>query len=401
VNQTDKSTNNSGFAKQRKVQINVPSHYQEIKPEIWQDLESYLFDGFLVSPSNIFGENFVFKTLNHLEVKQILWKRSIKGAAPEVDLQFRSAFIANSIFLLNGENMLIDRHKNLSKLMKLVSKLSPKIQDKIVENISYINKKASRLHPLVEVYAYENRSRYKWLQISHMPIHADECTGIAGTSNIGMNHCQSAWVALNKMIDKREQSDIEWSYAKFIGSCWNSKGVRQADEQDRARKAREQQERDDLKFNLLMKYMKNQDLESNTQEGKIVTLPDGRQALVSKRFMAESVEELADQLSASLSGEKDYHDLVIEQKRKEYQDKLQAIEIAKQRMWEESMRRPLPVAGSGTRILGGKKEADAYMKKMNEERFKRLKINLGPGDDDATIDAHTYMRRNSDVDKMD
>ena len=96
-----------------------------------------------------------------------------------------------------------------------------------------------------------------------------------------------------------------------------------------------------------------------------VSLPDGRRAVVEGRFKAESVEELADQLSSALSGEKDHHDKVVEEHFRKA--KAEQETLAKQNRQFAAMPRNLLESGEpatgGARVLN-KGEADAYVKRM-------------------------------------
>lgn len=345
----------------RRIQIKVPEQYLDVNDEVWKDLEEYLFTGFLVSQAQLLGQDFVFKTLNHQEVKNIWYlRRSSKS-----EEMFKAMFIAYSIFVANGTNVLYDRPEHVGKLVELILKVPVGYQDKIVDNLNSLNKRANRLYPLVEVYVHESRSRYKWLFLKKLPLHSVEATGIPGTVELGMNYCQQSWTALNEVLDKKETTEIDWNHAKFIGSCFAGKGMASIDEQDKARRNREKQELDELKMKVLNEYMNSSRGKVSEMNESTVSLPDGRRAVVEGRFKAESVEELADQLSSALSGEKDHHDKVVEEHFRKA--KAEQETLAKQNRQFAAMPRNLLESGEpatgGARVLN-KGEADAYVKRM-------------------------------------
>src|SRR5512135_63107 len=224
----------NGQAKQR-VEIKVPDIYKHVDESVWQELETFLFTGFLSSPASVAGKSFVFKTLNHHELRNIQLARPMVGL-PEERAQFRSAFIAYSIFMIDGQNAIYERPRHINRLIKTVARLNAKMQDEVVENLAALNEKAQLLLPLVEAYAHENRSRYRWFQIRGQPIHSPICTGIPGTDEVGANICQQNWIALNNVIDRNEEIERDWNNAKFIGSCFAGKGVRAIDEKDKIRR---------------------------------------------------------------------------------------------------------------------------------------------------------------------
>jgi len=352
---------------QRRIKIDIPEVFKQNNEEVWEELEKYIFTGFLSSQAVVANQNFVFKSLNHYELKNIDFMRPMRSAPAEARSLFRSHFIAHSIFMINGSNVLYDRPKNINRMIRLVLRLDPKIQDKIIENLSALNSRAHRLYPLTEFYVQENRSRYKWLQISNVPVHSVEATGIPGTDMLGMNYSQQTWVAMNRANDKREQMERDWANAKFIGSCM-SKGVRNIDERDRARIERERTELEERKLKALYSYLNR--TESGEGAPETVTLPDGRTAVVEKRHHADSVQELAAQLESALSGEKDHHDMIVEKTLRENNERNKAIEEQRAKLHSLPMIQvdAEEFAGGQSKILGGHKEADIYL-----ERIRRLK----------------------------
>lgn len=344
----------------RRVQIKIPESYRGINEEIWKDLEEYIFTGFLSSHAVLLKRDFVFKTLNHQEIRNIL---HLKRSA-DVDGSFKAAFIAYSLYVAMGRNVLHKRPDHIDKLIELVSKIPAIFQDKIVDNLNFLNKRANRLHPLVEIYVHEPRSRYRWLYMKKFPIHSTESTGIPGTVDLGMNYCQQTWVAMNEVLDKREDIEVSWNHAKFIGSCFAGKGMISIDEQDKARKNREQQELDERRMQIIRDYIQATDGKEIVSNEGTVSLPDGRRAVVEGRFKAETAEELAEQLSAALSGEKDWHDKVVEEHF--HRARLEQEALAKQSRQIAAASRP---TATGQSVAGGstvldREKANAYVERM-------------------------------------
>ena len=372
----------------RKVRITVPEQYKRVPEGIWDELEKYVFEGFLVSQSSLMGRGFVFKTLNHHELRNISFMKPFRSSPPAVKEAFRAAFIAYSVFMVDGVNALYDRPKHIERLIKIIGKLPSAAQEKVVENLAAMNARAAALHPLVESYVHEARSRFRWMHTRTTPVHSQLSTGIAGTDELGMNHCQASWTALNGILDRREEMEREWSNAKFIGSCFNSKGVRAVEEKDRGRREKERQEIEDNRLKVLHRYLNR--LPAGEDPPEMTELPDKRMAVVHKSFKADTVEELADQLSAALSGEKDHHDLVVEAKIRQIRERSREIDRGTKKIYsapQDPVIRSAPQAGgtSGIRILGGKAEAEAYMARMDALRIDRIKMaspDLQGSDDD-------------------
>ena len=384
----------------RRVQVKVPEQYRPVSDEVWEELEEYLFLGFLMSPALIFDRTFVFKTLNHQELRYLNHLRPRGKSPPEMKAAFRPAFIAHSLYLVDGENALHGRMDHLRRLTKIVSNLDPAVQEKIVEELGALNQRVARLSPLVDVYVYENRSRFRWMHLSGSghAIHSTSSTGVSGTQDLGLNYCQQTWVAVNRLTDIHDQLDRDWHNAKFIGSCMSSKGVRSVDERDRARREREKSEREDAKIKVLHDYLNRQAGGPSADARDSAQLPDGRIAKVEKKFQALTVDELADQLSAALSGEKDHHDIVVERKLEEIRRIREDNADMGRRVYTRSF--SASVAGEGStsipisgasRVLGGKAEAEAQLARMRKlqaefiaKRGRQVQGDLQSSDRDET-----------------
>jgi hypothetical protein len=384
----------AGQPKPRRIRIKVPEAYKRVNDEVWEDLETYLFTGFITSPALVLGKSFVFKSLNHHELKNIQFLRPSHGSASEVRSTYRAAIIAYSTLVIDGQSALVDRPRSMAKLIRAISKIPADIQEKLSENLSALNTRAYRLHPLTEIYVHENRSRFRWMQIRGTPIHSPMITGIPGTDHVGMNYCQSTWTALNQLMDRREEMERSWSEAKFIGSCFNSKGVRSVDERDRARHEKERSDLEDLRMRVLYRYL-NRSAGPDDEPQAHVQLPDGRMATVEKKFQADTIEELADQLSAALSGEKDFHDTVVEQHQAKMKERASVLEGYQRGLYSmpaiEAPETSVPVGGTTSRILGGKEEAEARLARMQALRIQNMEKmrDLRPTDLDETSDKAT------------
>jgi len=363
-----------------RVRVSVPDSYRQADDEeVWSDLESYLYQGFLTSSAHILGKTFVLKTINHHELRYVSYLRPLRTSPSEAQDLHRAALISHSVFMVDGENLLPDRHRRTAKLVRVVSRLPSVAQDSILDSLAALNERASRLRPLVEVFVHESRSRFRWMHSVGSPVHSPVNTGVQGTDEIGMNYCQQSWMALNRLLDVKEQMERDWTNAKFVGSCFAGKGVRAIDEKDRARAAREKSDLEDLKMKVLHGYLNRTSGEAKAPE---VFLPDGRRATVVGRFRAESAEELARQMESALNEEKDHHDLVIEAKMRQVRERAQSIDDSRQRIYRapQLFDRGSPVAGS-SRVLGGKEEAEALLSRMRElqrEQMARHHRQIGP-----------------------
>lgn len=364
-----------------RIEIRVPAKIGIDDDNVWEDLEKYLFDGFLTTRAVFSNQQFVFKTLNHNEIRYINFCRSLSNPK-ENRVEFRAAFIAHSVFIVNGSNALHDRPKNIDRLVKLFRKLPSNQCDKILESLSALNDKASHLYPLVEAYANENRSRYKWYQIRDNPMNSPSVTGIPGSDEFGFNYSQLTWMALNRIQDMKDGIEKDWQNAKFIGGCFAGKGMRTVEDRDRSRLERERQDREELKEKVLHAYL-NRGGRRETS-APTVTLPDGRIAEVTGRFRADSAEELAQQLTMALNNEKDAHDIAIEEYEAKAKIRMAEIENEKSEILRQQNTgfNDLPL-GSSVISQSGMSERMKRMRELVLDNFKQVNSDDRPLDPDT------------------
>ena len=154
--------------------------------------------------------------------------------------------------------------------------------------------------------------------------------------------------------------------------------MKSVDDRDQARNEQERTEREDKKMEVLYDYLNFNKSRHDKKQNSII-LPDGRKADVIEKFKMESINELSDQLSSAISGEKDYHDLVIENKMSQLNKIQKTIESERYDIYKGSnlnsdlfKSTSVPLHGS-SRILGGKEEVEAQIKRMKEIQTRFLK----------------------------
>jgi len=359
------------------VKIQVPDSYLHgTRDEVWEELERYIFTGFLTAPTHVAGRTFVFKTVNQLEVRNLELMRPLRTSPVEVTAAFKAAFISHSILMVDGENVLWERPRHIRRLTSIVAKLHPAAQDEILVNLRALNMRAVRLHPLVEAYVHENRSRYRWNQLSSINVHSPASTGIPGTEDVGMNWCQLTWTALNRILDRREEMEWNWMHAKFTGSCFNPKGVKSVDERDRGRRERERTEVEDLKMRVLHDYLNRRVGPGGKRQERLTQLPDGRMAVVEGNHRRDSVQDLAEQLQNHLNGVRDHHDMVVMEWERKKEERKADFETERRGIRSgipsSDVARLPGAVGDSSRIIGSKSDADALISKGRERTMRAI-----------------------------
>ena len=307
------------------IVIDAPKE-PEVNPIIYRDVESLIFRGFLILPTQINGVDFIFKSINHHEFEYIQWVSGSFGESrteKAID-RYYSTFLSYCIFMIDGENILPNRAKHIPQLQEFFNSLPPDSKTKVIRNLSEVNNRSSNAVTLTKAYQGERTSRFKWGQYRGLNLMSPASNGIPGSDQLGINYAQLVWRALNYYEDLRENSEREWDNSKFIGSCFAGKGVQKIYTQDKDRRQKEKEDRLKKRDQLIRQVMLREDPEEQKKSTR------------GTMQVARTVDELADQLQKNLRGERDWHDEVVaaEQKRllDQFNDrKVQLRELAEQR----------------------------------------------------------------------
>jgi len=293
------------------IRISAPKE-PEVNPEIYRDVESLLFRGFLLLPAEINGVQFIFKSMSHREFEYIQW---VSGSHSEMTGKsidrYYSAFMAYGVFMVEGENILPQREKWVPKIQETLSSLPAGARGKIIRFLSEVNAKAAGAVTLTEAYQMEHSSRFRWAQFRGLDPMSSAVTGVPGTERLGLNFAQLVWRALNYYDDLREQAEREWDNAKFVGSCFAGKSLQKVYNQDKDRRQKEREARVQRRDQLIRQVVLREDPEKTKESSRYVMQ------------VARSVEELADQLEKNLRGERDWHDEVVAREEAKLRTQLQ------------------------------------------------------------------------------
>ena len=279
------------------INIDVPQ-LPEVNPEIFRDVRPLLTRGFLHVRADINGVPVVFKSVNHHEFELIQF-HSVGKLDRKALRQLHNIFLAYGVLMVDGINVLSDRDHWIPEIAKMFEGLTEGVRQRVVFQMSEINRRADQACVLTEAYTMETESRLRWAQMRGLDITCTASTGMRGTDLLGMNWGQLTWRALNYFEDHKETAEREWENAKFVASSMAGKGMSKIHAQDRRRREQERDDRFERRDKVIRLAVFGEDPESTTADGAVVTV-------------ARTVEELSDQLEKDLRGEKDWHDGVVE-----------------------------------------------------------------------------------------
>ncbi len=258
----------------------------------YQILSDLIYKGFLLIGLKLGNSNFVFKTINEREYKLIKLYTGLETEKSYVN-RFNINYLIFSLFLLNGENILLQREEKYKDLFKFFFNMPLYFCNRILEELTALRETALSSSDCIEGFSYTDRSRRIWKHTFNGFPNRVEFTGIPGTSKMGLNIFQENWILINKMLDDESQYNSDFSRSLFVASASNPKGVR----------------------SVRTKFESNLELTAKRRE-KLAKLGSiKKQEWTPEKWSApvDTAEELVAELMRQMEGKKDKHDKFIDQ----------------------------------------------------------------------------------------
>lgn len=315
----------------------------------YDKVEQLIFKGFLTTQVNVCEVPIVLKTLSQTEFDLI----TLQGEDFQHDWQIHSAYyLAYSTLFFNRAPVLPYRREVIPWIAEHYKDLPESVLVSLLLAVNRLNQEARDELQRVQPYSYGKESRDQWLQLQGLSLCDESVTGLEGSRHMGLNYHQKIWSFLNRQEDRNDTYLDAYTLTKFIVSPHAPKEIRKRDQKDKK------------KLKQLAKFRRK------IHSGQDAVFGDERQIKVS----AETAEELLDQMERTIRGEKDYHDLVIEQHQRKVraaylrreQEKERKREIARQRR-QALLEGKEPYQRS---IEGLSREEVEHLRKKNAEKLQ-------------------------------
>lgn len=254
----------------------------------YSDLEDLLFKGFIPLKLNVSGVNLVLKTVNEHEYERIKLMSGMEGS-PQYVTYFNINYLYYSIYMVDGMNILKDRENSYFDFFEILKQFPSSFFKQTIPIFESFTKKMSDCSILLEQYLFEPESRYYWESKKSYLLNEPKQTSISGTDLLGLNQYQKYWTTLNIREDKKDKFEQDYSLFKFLASFQDPKAVRKIDQMDKVKKEEEDKKRERLRVMGTEEEIKYLSSPTDTREGII-----------------EALEK-------QMRGEKDEHDILIEQ----------------------------------------------------------------------------------------
>ncbi len=282
------------------------------KNEAYKLLADLVFKGFLTVRMEIAGKSFVFKTINEREYDLIKLYSGFSDGPPHT-LRFNLNYLVASLLTIDDENILKRKDYDFREYYKFFSELPHILYVRVLEELLQLRGLAIEVTEYLEGFSYTSQSRSKWSFMKDAP-YSQAFTGIPGTDRLGINVYQENWVLINKMLDKEEQYNKDFSLALLIASAQNPKGARSVRGKHDSAVERSDERR--------KKLAKVGSLKQQSWTPKGWAQP------------VDTAEELVAELQRQMDGRKDKHDVFID----DYMKKLREQAEEQSRKAEERIK---------------------------------------------------------------
>lgn len=331
----------------------------------YDNIERILLYGFLTAGVSLKDNHFLLKNITDKEYANLDLYRATDNKMADIlyGISFCTAFI-------NNNNFLEDRFSKIQELSQFYLGLPVTFVVKIKNTIEKLNEIYLESIRFLEGFCYTDRSRYLWrvFDINNR----SKYLGIPGLDSVGMNAVQENWIVINKRLDDEDVYERELNFALLVASSMNPKGSKTLSKNYDAHK----RELDELRQEIA-KYGYDRKRVEEQRKKSEWAVP------------LQSREDLVRELYRQMSGQKDKHDLFIEEwvrkqkaaadeakkkveeRQKEFRVKLQDVDLSR---IEES--RPVSKMEIN-KILGQKKKdfsVSSPMIPVNEHEGKELFI---------------------------
>ena len=164
--------------------------------------------------------------------------------------------------------------------------------------IGALQARIDRAMRLVEAFCYEDFGRSTWLNLGR-PFDPHRLKSA--------NRVFRWWCVYNYNQDRLEEDDREWNHTRMIVSAMASQGAKKLyDEADRSRERRKEKRRRRIEETV------NWVIRGDVPKEKVFVEVGGEKVEVQDMNFAQTFADLTEEMHRVFSGEKDYHDLIVD-----------------------------------------------------------------------------------------
>lgn len=266
----------------------------EQRVEIYEDLRQLITPGFLAHPVLVNGVSVVVRSLDFSD--WYLLRYRAHGASEH---EWQAWVVASAIWMVNG-SVVLNEEDAMPLLHQMCNALPAAALANVYGVVMALVRRSRQSATRTEAFLYEEESRTLWRSEGPSIVATPGDRGFLRARNPVLR----LWIFYNQMEDLREHNDYLWQIAKFQAGPHAPKGVKKINAQDRKR----QNDLDGRRQRVL-------DRTYYVAKGMLSDDPEGA-TQAKRRFqdvvMAETPEELREEMRRWVAGEKDDHDRIID-----------------------------------------------------------------------------------------
>lgn len=294
---------------------------------VYADVENLLSPGFLACMVRINGVSISLRSFYPSDI--FMLQHRVGGKS--TDLEWRVWCLASCTWMINGQTILGEPNVAV-RVAQTLRYFPSRSLDLLFSQFMGLVKRMNDAMEGLEAYCYEESSRTFWRQVGRRSPVSVSISGVPGVDHLGSNHIQRMWLSYNSMEDDRISDEMAWSNAKLIASAHSPKGVQKLDQHDKNRREEETARRQ-VVLDKFFYYTQG-----------IITKEIAERKETGFSLQAKSKEQLEDEMRRWVAGEKDEHDLIVEN----YKNRIkQRIEDEKQQRHEQLLRVQQEMAAQG------------------------------------------------------
>ena len=281
---------------------------------VYKDLESVLYKGCISFSAQWEGVHLSFRTPDR-ESQEILINRVAEGSK-----SWKVWLVSTYLQSVNGFQISNDQNSPW-----LVSKIWAdnllNVELDVLCSVCFgLKKRTDRCYKLVEAYCQEPYSRYNWK---------------IGTKSKGDTYVGQVWSSINRIEDELEEDMRNWSHTRAIVGAMSGKAAKSlAKSEEQYIKSRK------LSAQRTIEKAINEILFGEVAPPEPEYMEIGGEKVLVPIISPQSLESLESEMARDMRGEKDLHDILVEdykaRARKHMEDAKRAREEARERSIELS-----------------------------------------------------------------
>lgn len=287
---------------------------------LYRDVEELISTGFLTYTFTVKGVTLVFRSLSPSDFVRLQARtQHLREHYPAL-----SWTLASSVWMINGYEISRDPKDNAAfHLRELFGQLHSSLLDVLGNVVTSFTYRVSRAVRLTEAFCYETYSRSLW-RMQGSP---------AGRDARDDSVVRRMWVAYNQVEDLDQEDQRLWSHTRTVVGSMSNKGAKYI-----TTELKKAADKEKTRRQAVIESAVNWVIRGDERKKPLKVILNGKEVEVPVIHSAQTQEDLEDEMRKVFTGEKDYHDLIVDQYQKSVKQRVLAKREERQRMILEARR---------------------------------------------------------------